>query len=258
MLIYATGTSGTLGKHLSTDVHPLDFRLEHMTNDLFEVNLHPFQLIHLAGVVGGGVVNDDPEYSFNINVTKTLELAERANTNGLERFIYISSSHVYGWSEKDLTEDDATNPLSLYAEQKVEAEMTLSSYFSTEPEKLLILRVFSVLDFGTAPISLGGAVDRIVTGKNSKKIECSSDLRDFMTPTSIAGVVMDLATKPRISGTFNICTSKQMTVKDAAGSLLRSKNILTYQGYSSSPRIVGSNKKLLSIIPDHNFVWPYP
>ena len=50
-------------------------------------------------------------------------MAALAKQAGVPRFLFASSCSIYGKGEKlDLTEEDSTNPVSAYAESKIDAE----------------------------------------------------------------------------------------------------------------------------------------
>lgn len=55
-LILATGTSGTIGRHLSNFVKPIDKKLEEIGKGDFDNIDTDFVLLHLAGLVGTNVV----------------------------------------------------------------------------------------------------------------------------------------------------------------------------------------------------------
>jgi nucleoside-diphosphate-sugar epimerase len=69
----------------------------------------------------------NPETTIVTNRDKSIELAERAKSAGVERFLFSGSCSVYGAGlELDLAEGAPLNPLSAYAKSKVEAEQAIS------------------------------------------------------------------------------------------------------------------------------------
>ncbi len=66
----------------------------------------------------------DPSESHDVNATGTLNLLVAAREEGVHRFVYASSSSVYGDSETlPKVETMATAPLSPYAVNKLAAEL---------------------------------------------------------------------------------------------------------------------------------------
>jgi nucleoside-diphosphate-sugar epimerase len=251
MRIIATGLTGTIGRKLSSDVEPARIRLgSEKLGDHLAYHENPLTLIHLGGIVGEGKVSQNLEQSERINVGETIKLAREVIEDFDGRFIHISSSHVYGPHAGDLSEESPMNPQSNYAEQKMRAEQQLISHFGVEHPQLVILRVFSVLGWDVASFTLGGAIKRILEG-SSERIASVDDVRDFMTPTSIAKAIYEVAKSHEINGVFNLCTGKGISVREAISSMVAIKNFelgsnQLESGFSKSPRIVGSNSKILS------------
>lgn len=263
-MIFATGTNGTIGSQLPKNVMKIQARLEKISMlDIPKFDPND-QLIHLAGIVGKASVELDVEYSRKVNIFGTNNLALLSLEKGIGKFIYISTSHVYAYSDDLLTEQSPTNPQSLYAEQKLEAEDNLISIFrnANEINRLVILRIFSVLDLGAKEFTLGGALEAIIHGRRKDPIKYCSDVRDFMTPKKIAEALMLIAGENEIHGVYNLCTQEPRSVYEAAKSIFIHENFSEYKrflqpGFSNAPRIVGSNLKLKSELPSLQLNWSY-
>ena len=86
-------------------------------------------IIHLA------CISNDPSFELNPDLGKSINfdcfepLIEISKKNKIRRFIYASSSSVYGVkSEPNVTEEVELNPLTDYSFYKAECEKILSSY----------------------------------------------------------------------------------------------------------------------------------
>ena len=88
-------------------------------------------VIWLAAIVGDAACQIKPELTVSVNQEAVKWLAD--NYDG--RIIFISTCSVYGQNDFLLTEDSPVNPLSLYAQTKLQAEKYL------EKENVLILRL---------------------------------------------------------------------------------------------------------------------
>ena len=80
-------------------------------------------IIWLAAIVGDGACQVDPPTTVAVNQESVKWLAD--NFNG--RIIFLSTCSVYGQADSWLDEASAVNPLSLYAQTKLEAEKYLTS-----------------------------------------------------------------------------------------------------------------------------------
>ena len=82
-------------------------------------------VIHLAGLVGDPACAVDPEFTRHTNIVATRMAKEVAQGLGIHRFIFASSCSVYGISDTEVREDDPLNPVSLYAQTKIDSEQEL-------------------------------------------------------------------------------------------------------------------------------------
>jgi nucleoside-diphosphate-sugar epimerase len=94
-------------------------------------------VIWLAALVGDGACAADPELTKEINTT-ALEWAHR-HFNG--RFLFPSTCSVYGANDALLDEESELNPLSVYAETKVDAEGFLK-------ERAMVFRLGTLFGLG--------------------------------------------------------------------------------------------------------------
>ncbi len=78
-------------------------------------------VVWLAAIVGDGACQINPNLTKAINQDSVAWLAD--NYDG--RIVFMSTCSVYGAQDKELDESSPTNPLSLYAQTKLEAEKYL-------------------------------------------------------------------------------------------------------------------------------------
>lgn len=85
-------------------------------------------VIHLAGIVTDELVDMNPVMAVEVNNTAMRGLCALAVDAGVKRFIYASSSSVYGAQQKVCTEDTEPMPMTTYAKTKLEGERILSAF----------------------------------------------------------------------------------------------------------------------------------
>lgn len=259
--ILATGTSGTIGKHFKAQVKTIPINLLHdfkLPKDSYFNTSSVF--LHAAGIVGDKAVLKDLEISHKVNIDGLRKLALICKDSGVEKFIYVSTSHVYAPSEKLLSETSKIDPIGPYGQQKLEAERLLLDIFQNTPHKLCIVRVFSILDWDVPSFTLGGAIKKLATASSFSSILNSSDIRDFLTPRVVAETLVKISLTSSINGIVNLSSGVGISVAEATRSMLiksgfefPTKRVLL--GNSAQPYIVGDNSKLISFLPDLCLVW---
>jgi nucleoside-diphosphate-sugar epimerase len=85
-------------------------------------------VVWLAALVGDGACSLDPALTREINVASVAHLVGHFDRH----IVFMSTCSVYGAVEGVLTEESLLNPLSLYAETKVEAEGILQAAQATQ------------------------------------------------------------------------------------------------------------------------------
>jgi nucleoside-diphosphate-sugar epimerase len=108
-------------------------------------------IVHLAAIVGDPACARDPDGSRSVNVSATLALAREAATAGVGRFVFASTCSNYGRMRDPtvpIDENGALQPVSLYAEQKVEVERALLG--AASGDMLVTCLRFATL-YGVAP-----------------------------------------------------------------------------------------------------------
>jgi UDP-glucuronate 4-epimerase len=108
--------------------------------------VRPRAVVHLAAWAGVRPSLQRPSLYYTVNVTGTGHILDLAAEFKTERFIFGSSSSVYGASRKlPFTEDDpADRPISPYAATKRASELLCHTYAHNYPMNITCLRFFTV------------------------------------------------------------------------------------------------------------------
>ncbi len=101
-------------------------------------------VVHLAGIVGDPAASFDPKLTRHVNVIGTRMLKETVKAFRISKFIFASSCSVYGASDKIVDENSNLNPVSLYAQTKIDSETELleDTYDDFHPTILRFATVF--------------------------------------------------------------------------------------------------------------------
>jgi nucleoside-diphosphate-sugar epimerase len=85
-------------------------------------------VMHLAAISNDPMGALNAQITFEVNRGASIRLAELARRAGVPRYLFAGSCSVYGKGEKlDLDESDPLNPLTAYAQSKIETEEAVST-----------------------------------------------------------------------------------------------------------------------------------
>lgn len=85
-----------------------------------------------------------PGENHDVNATATLDLLAAARNVGVRRFVYVSSSEVYGTARwAPMTEDHPTFPMTVYGAAKLAAECYTRAYHRTYGYETVVVRPFN-------------------------------------------------------------------------------------------------------------------
>ena len=124
------------------DPHP---KLNIIVGDIRDIKLLSESIKNHDSIIHLACISNDPSFELNPELGKTINLdcfrplVELAISNNISRFIYASSSSVYGIKkEKNVDENLKLEPLTDYSKYKVECEKILSEYTSNKFETIII------------------------------------------------------------------------------------------------------------------------
>lgn len=105
----------------------------------------PKLVIHLAAMAGVRPSIESPILYHDINVIGSLTLLEACRRYEIRKFVFASSSSVYGNNETPFKESDCVNkPVSPYASSKIAGELLCYNYHYLYNFSTLCLRFFTV------------------------------------------------------------------------------------------------------------------
>ncbi|MGQ9471285.1 MAG: SDR family oxidoreductase [Candidatus Aminicenantales bacterium] len=251
-----TGGAGFIGSHLAERLVNLGERVRLLDNfltgkkeniasfldrvELIEGDIRDFDVcllackdvdyvLHQAALPSVGRSVEDPATSNEINITGTLNLLRAACKAGVKRFVFASSSSVYGDDDSlPKKEGREGRPLSPYALSKLTGEHYCRLFFQLYGLSTVCLRYFNIFGPRQDPYSPYAAVIpsfifRLLRGERVIIFGDGEQSRDF---TYVANVVEAnlLATQAenKVSGeVFNIAGGQEITVNTLAAEISR-------------------------------------
>lgn len=156
----------------------------------------PEAIVHLAARAGVRPSIDDPLIYIHSNVTATTVLLDACREFGIRKFVYASSSSVYGGSTKEtFSEEDVVDfPVSPYAATKKSCELLAHTYHHLYGMDTIGLRFFTVYGpRGRPDMAPFKFMDRIARDIAIDQYGDGSSSRDYTFIDDIVqGVVLSL------------------------------------------------------------------
>jgi UDP-glucuronate 4-epimerase len=198
-------------------VHHVDLRDDALVRNLF--HREKFEVIaHLAARAGVRPSIQYPQLYYDTNVTGTLHLLEAARVTGLEKFIFASSSSVYGASKiVPFSENQGlTQTLSPYAATKIAGEFLCSTYSHLYQLRVVALRYFTVYGPRQRPdLAIHQFTRRIYAGQPIEQFGDGTTRRDYtFIDDVIQGTMAALDYEGPRFDIFNLGESDTIQLKD--------------------------------------------
>ena len=177
---------------------------------------NPDTILHLASFPRQKVVNVNPQVGSRTMSEGLLNLLEAAKKHNVGRFVYISSSMVYGDFDNDVAEDAPCYPIGQYGIMKLAGEWLVKDYARRTGMAYMIIRpsaVYGPLDVEDRVISKfiltamrGGVI----------KVNGANETLDFTYVDDAADGIVAATLSEHKNKTYNITKSHSKTLLEAA------------------------------------------
>ena len=198
-------------------IHHVDLRDSAAVRTLFHQK--KFEAIaHLAARAGIRPSILHPQLYYDTNVNGTLHLLDAARMTGVERFIFASSSSVYGISKTVPFSEDQhlTQTISPYAATKIAGEFLCSTFSHLYQMRVVALRYFTVYGPRQRPdLAIHQFTRKIYAGQPIDQFGDGSTRRDYTyIDDVIQGTVAALKYGGPLFDIFNLGESETIQLKD--------------------------------------------
>jgi UDP-glucuronate 4-epimerase len=198
-------------------IHHLDLRDSDAVRNLF--HREKFEAIaHLAARAGVRPSIQNPQLYYDTNVDGTLHLLDAARVTEVERFIFASSSSVYGNSKTVPFSEDRQliQTLSPYGATKVAGEFLCSTYSHLYGIRMVALRYFTVYGPRQRPdLAIHQFTRRIHAGKPIDQFGDGTTRRDYTyIDDIIQGTMAALTYNGPMFDIFNLGENETIQLRD--------------------------------------------
>ena len=195
-------------RQIPADVRIREIDIESRHVDLAFEEFRPDTVIHLASFPRQRAVNHNPQLGARVMCEGLLNLLECSVKYGVGRFVYISSSMVYGNFSDGVRENQPCYPRGQYAIMKYMGERLVEDYARRTDIKYTVVRPSAV--YGELDVE-----DRVVSKfmlaairGQTIKVHGAGELLDFTHVTDAAsGIVGAALSDHSLNKTYNITRS---------------------------------------------------
>ena len=219
-------------------------------------------VIHLASYPRAKIVNDHPEMGVENIVVGTTGMLQDCVEYGVKRFVYVSSSMIYGNFADGTKEDFKANPINIYGEAKLSGERLTQQFNRAAGLEYVIARPSGVYGAGDIPDRVLSKFFAASMNNLDINVHDANNRVDFTYVEDTAdGIIRCALEKKAANKIFNITAGSATSLGEAA------KKIIQLTGSKSQIKDTGQNnlypergtldisqaKNLLNYQPQHNF-----
>jgi UDP-glucuronate 4-epimerase len=193
-----------------------DIRNQMLVNRAFE-EFAPEVIVHLAARAGVRPSLAEPLLYEKVNVGGTVSILEAARRCGTRRFVFASSSSVYGIANRvPFSEDDLRLlPISPYAATKIAGEKLAYTYSHLYGLKVVCLRFFTVYGPRQRPdLAIRKFMQQIEAGQPVPFFGDGTMGRDYTFVTDIVDGVVRAITFETAYDVFNLGNSAPISLNE--------------------------------------------
>ena len=219
---FSSGEKGNIAHHESSgnvSVVAGDIRNQSL---LFDITKNIDIVYHLAvRCLRESIKN--PEITHEVNVTGTLNLLKASLENAVKRFLYVSSSEVYGTARHvPMDEMHPCEPITVYGASKLAGELYTLAYHKTYGLAAVVVRPFNTYGprehlQGVYGEVIPRFVLRILSDKPPVIFGDGTQTRDFTyISDTVKGIIMASESDSLIGQTVNIARGQEVSINHLA------------------------------------------
>lgn len=175
----------------------------------------PDVVVHLAARAGVRPSLADPALYESVNVGGTLALLEACRRNGVGRFVFASSSSVYGNGSVPFSEsDEPLAPISPYGISKLMGEHYVRIYSHLHGIRSTCLRFFTVYGPRQRPdMAIHAFTAAIAAGREIPVFGDGTTERDYTYVTDILQGILAALDRPEPFAVYNLGESRTVPLR---------------------------------------------
>ena len=185
---------------------------------------HPDIVIHLATYPRAKIVDNDPIAGIPKVINTTTNLLWHAEKFGVKKFVYVSSSMVYGDFSDGMKEDGKTKPKNLYGEAKLTGERMVKLFSKRDNLNYNIIRPSGVYGPGDMPDRVVHKFFQRAMNNQTITLHNGQNKVDFTYRKDAARGIVLAALSPVSNVSFNITAGNATSLRILAEKIIQLTN----------------------------------
>lgn len=244
--VLITGGGGYLGSKLAerlssqvSSLYLIDLKFNELSQELVRAHEHvssihcdirdyesvhvcmnvadPDTIFHLAALLNRERDFDNYERLYEVNVMGTLNLLRAVQGGSTTRFVFTSSSEVYGNGNSPFSEDQVTCPASPYSLTKLMAEKLIRTFATMYDIPFTILRLFNFYGDDMPEDFFLSQLKNSLQRNEEFRMTKGEQVRDYLEVHEVINYVIGIAqTETSKNETVNICSGIGRKLSDLA------------------------------------------
>ena len=220
------GTRENVADVLSDDVSLLTADVRDI--EAIRPHLRDVRVVYHLACLGVRHSVHSPVENHDVNATATLHLLAACRAAAVPRFVYVSSSEVYGTARwAPMTEEHPTFPCTVYGASKLAGECYTRAYHTTYGYPTVVVRPFNT--YGPRSHHEGDSGEvipkfllRTLAGKPMVVFGDGTQTRDFTYVSDTAAGIRQAGEDDRLIGdTVNLGSGREATINELAQTIAR-------------------------------------
>ena len=174
-------------------------------------------IIHFAALVPTHKVNKYYNKALKVNFYGTKYLVDSIikYKKNISWFFFASTSHVYPFQRKMISEMSKTKPISKYGKTKLLSEKYIKSKFINKEINFCIGRIFSIFNNKDKGFFTPSLLNKIKKGPYTLNLKNLNHYRDFLSTEQISKIIIFLW-KKKFCGIINIASGEKTNLQKIA------------------------------------------
>lgn len=235
--IFLTGGTGYLGTHLRrrfterglavtlllrpgslTEAYPNEDVVRGDVTDRDSLLLEGHRsVVHLAAQTSVDAAIDAPLDTWEVNADGTANVLEAARKADIDRFLYASTSSIYGRPEYlPIDEAHPTNPLDPYGASKLAGDRLANAYFRSYDLPVIVGRLFNTFGPGQPRHNVVPAIIEQIQNEEEVELGNLSPRRDFLYVEDAVDALITLLTRGEDGEVYNIGRGESTRIGELA------------------------------------------